>query len=593
MTAESLAGNRPGGAIFRLANRVAAHRPHLLVLGGFFAFFLLLLLPIPLSGSMLGSADSLFIPALSNTYLNQVKAAISGELLGRSMYPASIARYGETILGVAGMFMVFRGVGFSNVYAQYLTQVSQLSLMAFAAFLLAKQYSRSWACAAFAGFAFSTSNYLWADIDHLPIHFYWLPLLCIVFLKRAAEGGRSRALLAAGVVGGLQMYFSVQVYVYQTLMVGVIILFNFRELWRGYSLREKGLFAAGYTLLALPLVLFYLNTVLNLGVMDPFPRGTFEGFFALQLRDFGSALPGKLIRYWFVRSTEGGWHRVSHSAFIGFAIPVLAMLGLKPLSKRKLELAAIMAVGLLFALGSSIQLGETRVVSPLNVFYQFFPLAQYLRVGHRSYSLAILAASLLAGIGLDRVAKRFGGRKRGAALVLVAFVVVAGENISWPLNEYETLKYPSIPDGYVEFFRDKPEAVILDLPSNSTSWPLYIDDIIYVIWQTEHKRNIVGGVSGYFPPSRIDAQHYINGLPSTEAFQYFMDLGVTHFVWHDSPYLVCHAPHATYGCDPLTGTRSATVERAYPWSDGSLFLKLVFRNDYIFIYELLRDKPFR
>ena len=364
---------------------------------------------------MLGSADSLFIPALSNTVLNRIRGALLGEFAGLSMYPADIVRYGETGLGLGSVFILMRVLGVSNTYAQFLLQVGQLALMAFAAFLLAKQYSRSWACAAFAGFAFSTSNYLWADIDHLPIHFYWLPLLCIVFLKRAAEGGRSRALLAAGVVGGLQMYFSVQVYVYQTLMVGVIILFNFRELWRGYSLREKGLFAAGYTLTPLPLLLWNLNTVLHLGVAEVWPRANVEQFLALQLPDFLSALPHKLITYPFTTITPFGIGRVEHSAFLGLGIPLLAIVGLRRLSRQKLELLAIAAIGLLFSLGTTIRIGEVQLTSPLQLFYEYVPLANYLRVGLRSYSLVVLSLSLLAGIGLASAQTVVGDATFGAS----------------------------------------------------------------------------------------------------------------------------------------------------------------------------------
>ena len=567
---------------------LSAMRKHALIFSGFLAFFLLLLLPIPMSGSMLGTVDTLFGPALSNTFLNRLRALLSGAFVGQSMYPADIARYGETGVGLASIFVLFRAVGFDDIYSLYFTQVCLLASMAFATVLLARQYTQHLSSAVLAGFIFSASNYVWADVDHLPIHFYFLPLVSAYFLKRAIRQTSPRLLLAAGAAGGLEIYFSVQVYIYQTLILAVIALFGLRELWNGYSLREKCAFAACYALLPLPLVLFYLNTVINLGVVDVFPRTQWEQIYSLQLSDFRMALPNKLIMYPFTTASEGGWPRVAHSAFVGVAAPVLALVGLKGLSKQRLELVAMGLVGLLFSLGSTIDVGGIQITSPLFLFYRYVPLAQYLRVAHRGYSIFLLAMGILAGLGWERLAERL--RKRNNTLprvgLVFAFVFVAAENISWPLNIYETMKYPAIPQGYVEFFRDKPDALILDLPSNSTSWPDYIDEVIYVIWQTKHERNILGGVSGYYPPSRIETQHNTDLLPSEEAFRYFQDLGVTHFVWHNSPFLVCHIPHSELGCDPLTGTRSGIVAEGYSWLEGSPFLRLVFENDVISVYEL-------
>ena len=82
-------------------------REQLLILAAFFAFFLLLLLPVPVSGSVLGSVDSLYIPALANTYINRIQPILSVEVAGLSMCPASIVSDGESIFGIASIFMLF------------------------------------------------------------------------------------------------------------------------------------------------------------------------------------------------------------------------------------------------------------------------------------------------------------------------------------------------------------------------------------------------------------------------------------------------------------------------------------------------------
>ena len=485
---------------------------------GFLVFFMLLLLPIPLSGSILGTVDILFGPALSNTFLNRIQTILLGEFVGQSMYPADIARYGETGVGLASFFMVLKALGASDIYALYLVQATMLSLMAYATMLLAQEYGSSFPGAVLAGFAFSSSNYVWADIDNLPIHFYFWPLVSACFFKRAIRRKDAGALLTAGVAGGLQMYFSVQVYIYQTLMLGVLVMFALPELWRGFSTREKIRFAIPYVLIPLPLFLFYLNTPLNLGVVDPFPRTQWEHVYSLSAPDFLKVLPGKFLTYPFTSIGEGGWHRVAHAAFIGIAVPALALFGLKGFSKSKLELVTIAVLGIFFAMGTTIEVGGRHLTSPLTFFYQVVPLAKYLRVELRAYSLTILAISILAAVGCTQLARILGRWNRTLPAVGLAllFLLVGAENISWPLNAHETIPYPTIPEGYVEFFRDKPDALILDLPSHSTSWPGYIDEIIYVLWQTKHKRNILGGVIRVLPPDK-DGSTVLYGSPAIDA----------------------------------------------------------------------------
>lgn len=559
-----------------------------LILLGFSAFFLLLLFPIPSSGAIFGTVDTLFGPALSNTYLNRIKGAVLGQPFGQAMYPADIARYGETGIGSASIFMFFRVLGANDTYSLYLTQVTMLSLMAWATALLARLYTGSQKIALFVALIFCTSNFVWADIDHLPIHFYFFPLISAYCLKRAVGERKPKLILAAGVAGGLQMYFSVQVFIYQSILLGVIVLTNLRDLLRSYQWHERAYFAGTYVLIPMPLFLFYLNTVLNLGVIDVFSLSQWEEVYTLQLSDFFKTLPNKLFMYPFAEPSAGGWPRVAHSAFVGLATPALAIFGVRRFTSDKLELTLFGALGVLFSLGRSIEIAGTAIPSPLVLFYKYVPLSQYLRVELRSYSLALLAMSVLAGMGWLTIADRLRGwHRRLPSVGLVAVTLfIAVENFSWPLNVYELKQYPAIPRGYVAFFENKPDARILDLPSNSTDWPDYIDEIIYVIWQTKHKRDILGGVTGHFPPSRLETQRNVDLLPSDEAFDYFEDLGVTHFVWHDSPFLVCHIPHSTSGCDPETGERLGIVEEGYSWLNGSESLQLVYRDEMIRIYEL-------
>jgi len=557
----------------------------------FLAFFLLVLLPIPLSGSLLGPVDTLFTPAMGNTYINRLQAAISGGFVGGAMYPADVTSYGETSTGLAGVYMLFKGLGAGDMYALYFTQAIMFALTAFAALLFARHYTQRLAPAA--ALLFSTSNFLWANVDDLYAHFYFLPLLSAHCLKTAIQRRSARWLAAAGILGGLQVYSSGQTYIYQTMLLGVILLVNLREAWRALSWAGGALFAAGYLLIPLPRVLFYLHTINTLGAVDVWPVSAQARCFSLQLSGLISSLPGKWITYSFVHKYEAiwpwsTWCETRQLAFLGLGIPLLALLGLRRFGQHAGELLLIGGLGLLFALGPAVWLDDRVVPSPVLLFYKYFPLAKYLRIALRSYTLTVLSVSVLAALGLERLQDQLQrhGRRLPAAAAALCLAFVLAENISWPLNRDETVPWPETPAGYVEFFRDKPEALILDLPSVSGSWPGYMDEIRYLIWQTKHKRNILGGVFGYYPLTRIEAQHYADLLPSEEAFQYFQNLGVTHFVWHDSPHLYSHEPGSFITGGQKSGSGVNGPARDFSWLQNSDYLELVFSNDVLTIYEL-------
>lgn len=563
------------------------HRRHILATAGFLLAFLLLLLPAPRSGSFLGSFDTLFVPALGDTVLNRVRGFLTGEFVGQAMYPADILGYGETAFGTGLIFMFARLVGASDVVALYLTQAILLALMALGMLVLAEGLTGSFSAGLLAGFIFSTSNFVWADIDNLPIRFYFFPLLCMHFFIRAMEGRNPRYLVVSGILGGVQAYFSMQVFAYQSMMLAVAALAYIRTLW-GFSWRQKGAFVGTYLMIMLPILLFYLNTLLRLHPVDPWPRAEYEARYSLKLTDLLSTLPGKLITYPFTHLTQSQEMGISHSGFPGLLAPILAALGLLGRDRRKLFIVLISMAALILSLGTRIEIAGHIVESPLGLFYKYVPLAKYLRVQLRAYSVVLMGMSLLAAFGWRHAItalRRFSrGLRWGALAVVCAFV--AAENISWPVNAFELLAYPQIPPGYLAYFRDKPDALILDLPSRSTTWPFYIDDIIYVQWQTKHERNILGGVNGYYPQSRIDVQRLTDKLPSAGAFRYFRRLGATHFVWHKSPFLVCRPFQSNWGCNPVTRSRWATEAQGPDWLDSAPSLRLVFEDDAVKIYEL-------
>lgn len=566
-----------------------------LLLAGFLILFLSLLLHVPLSGSLLGTTDSLFIPALADTYLNRIQSLLTGEFFGQAMYPADIMRFGESYVGLLGVFMLFRAAGASDVYSLYFTQALMFSFMGVSATLFASNYTQRPLLALFVGLTFSTSGFIAANVDDLYTFAYGFPLLSAHLLKSALVQKNGRLLAWAALVAGVQAYFSMQLLIYELMILGVILLVNVSEFRRAFPLRAWGIALGAFAIAALPRIIFYVYTISALKVVDFWPISEQAFCYYLQPFDFFvSALPDKLITYGFVQTYQNvgrfsDFCGIRQLAFMGLGMPALALVGLFRPRKPQLEMLSIALLGLIFALGGIVKIGDRAFVSPLELFYRYFPLGTYLRVGLRSYALCVLAVSMLAMIGLGRIWDFLSKYRRwmpGAAF-LVSLIYVLAENISWPLNRLEVYPYPEIPAGYAEYFQDKPDALILDLPSLSAGWPGYMDEIRYVLWQTRHKRNTISGVTGYYPPTRARAQRRADLLPAPEAFAYFQQIGVTHFVWHDSPHIYSHPPGSfiTYG--PTDTNIIRLVARDFTWLEDSPYLERVFKNDVLTIYELL------
>ena len=129
-----------------------------------------------------------------------------------------------------------------------------------------------------------------------------------------------------------------------------------------------------------------------------------------------------------------------------------------------------------------------------------------------------------------------------------------------------------LPNEYAEFVKGKSGSLILDLPSRLDmlylNWdyarfnkpanfvwadrsspflnaadrgttalsylPLYHynREAIYMNWQTQHHQNIIGGVNGYYPVSRLIYDRWLEDLPDDHAIEWLRQQGVDFIVYH-------------------------------------------------------------
>jgi hypothetical protein len=560
------------------------------------AFFLALFAQFPRQEALPGNCDTLLAIALSNTYFNQLAALAGFGPAGMAMYPAGALMYGEKAPGIALVYSLFKLAGLGDVAAYYLVVTLIFALTGLAVFVFAGLFVRSWGARLFAGFAVACSNVMFTQIDDAVIWFYFFPLLALTYLARAAREDDAAWLRRAAVLGGLQIYFSMYVFVYQTILLtglSVYILLGRRTTWPRREWLRSALLYAG---IAAPLFATYIWAKWRLAIADPWDPFFLIRILSLTLADLYTALPGNLLY------GGGGlqtWYLTRHQNLIGLLVVAAAAYALVRHREHRLVLGGLALAGLVLALGPELMLTQTTapgVPAPLYPAYHWLPLAPYLRVPVRAYFLALLALSVLAAVTLDGLLARQARPRARAAILMLFFGVQFIENVPFPFTAYKLEARLKAPPEYAAYLAGHPEALVLDLPSDFhfayDNWsaeafadpyafvaadagraPLVVRDVTtvagshalvfaynrdmyYMIWQTQHHRNIVGGLNGYFPESRLVFDRWIKELPAERALRWLRKQGVTHIAYHRE-MIIAGDPEVMYGLETSPLLRKA------------------------------------
>ncbi|MES2963860.1 MAG: hypothetical protein V4760_08210 [Bdellovibrionota bacterium] len=512
-------------------------RSSLLSLGGFALVFLALFSQFPMTGRLPGNTDSLLALALSNLVLEKIGLFLSGELPFTAMYPArDVMAYGENCYGLAAIFIVFKVLTSSDLVSYYLFITTIFTLNAFAIMKLASHFVRDSGMAALAGLAFSLAGFTLGNIDDPNVVFVFFPALGLLFLLRGIERTDAKSVRTGLLLSGLQIWFGMYFFIYQFLMIAMLVPFHIEELRKLMNRKRTAGFAAAYVGPALPLIALYLYNQKTGEVVSPY-----EVFAdcSMTLANFFRHLPGNLIYPDAGRFLD--WVEIRKNAFPGVLLPVLAGIGLVATGlkeKRTRFVAFVMIVFLVLSFGSNIPgLARMRDV----------PYLSYLRVPSRFYLVTLLMASIFFAIGAEKIATYLKLQKSNVRHAVFA-VVVAGlfalENVPFPLFGYEYASLLAPSPSYAGFFREGEEKkIVLDLPSTVRFLPsqsvdsshrlwFFTREIVYMNWQTYHRQLIVGGANGYVSKARMDVEAAVRRLPESSALAELEKIGVELLVFH-------------------------------------------------------------
>jgi hypothetical protein len=558
MATEPLKSERPGLA------------PLLGLAAAYTALFLAIFAQFPRAGRLPGNCDTWYAVAFTNLYRNEIREWLGLGTYGSFLYPAANPfAYGETSVLLALLPIALRSLGLTDLTAYYVFVSVAYGLTAVAVCLFATLYVRRRVVAALAGLVFAASNFLLATIDSPHTVFFGLAFASLYLFKRYLLGGRPRDLWSSAVLAGLQAYVASYVFLLLGLAVAALAAANLRTIRERGQVRWIAAYGALAAALAAPFFVFYL--VRLTGHFDWRPQAVlFAEFNSLEPADLMNPLPGNLLypeghRFdhrdamalqkrlgrpdpafrtdEFAQMTGAGprpdeeslWVSSRRRAFVGLLPYLLAVLGAwRPFPGRR-DLLALYGVGVVLALGPLARVGSVALPLPLYALYELVPAAYVFRIPSRAFALALLGLAVLASRGLERLLerKRASGWRRRAAVMAVAAVVLL-ENVPVPMRSFEAAAWTRPPPEYLQFFSAQDGAVILNLPSGigyglaGSADDLYVfnRELIYMNWQAYHGRDIVNGVNGYIPRSRIAVQKLVSRLPSEVAVAGLARMGV-------------------------------------------------------------------
>ena len=552
--------------------------PHVVVFVVFAAFFFILFSQFPLAGRLPGNCDNWYAIAFTNIYLNQLGELLGAGSHGSFFYPVeNPLAYGETSFALALLPMVVRGVGIGDVWAYYVFISIVYATTAFATYLVATLYVGRRTLAAVAGLAFAASNFLLSTIDSPHTTFFAIAFLSVYYFKRYILYGRNRDLWYSMLLAGIQTYFGAYVFVFMAMVLVILGLANLRELLaRQAGFRRLVVYAGVVVVMSSP---FYASYFLKL--TDYFSWRSqavlFAEFNSLDLQDLFNPMPDNLLY------PEG--HRFDHSdaialqrrlgrsdpsfetpefllmigasprqdeeslwvssrkrAFIGAALYLLALVGAWRTFPGRRELLALIVVGFILALGPVNVFGDRVVPMPLYVLYEYLPGFHMFRIPGRAFALMLLAVVVCAAKGLELLLERYAPTSHRVPLVVALLVgaLVVVENVPFPMRSFEAAAYARPPRDYLRFFSDKHDAVVLNLPSgigyglagSADDLNVFNRELIYINWQTYLGLDIVNGVNGYIPHTRITTQKFIAGLPREDAIAGLARIGVDFIVFN-------------------------------------------------------------
>jgi len=536
-----------------LKNKIKINSPTLLAFLIFASVFLLLFIPFPLNKTIGGTCDALLTIASGNFFGNFLQSVFGTEILTSSLYPGTnILQWGESAVGLLFLFNFFKILGCNDILSWYFYVVTIFSLNSLGVFVLSHHYTKNFFLSILGGILFAFTNFAFVNIDDAHVFFYFFTAISVVLLLRYKKSGKIRLLYIASIISALQIYFSIYVFVYGTLVFTVFFIYatNLFQRLNQKKLIQTVTSFGFYLLIILPFVVFYWQAKTNTQAYIP-EFGSWNNIISnayLNFSDFFRVMPNNIVYPSEFKEVDVmfSFFEMRKSAFIG---------------------TFLMSAGLFFSIKYYKKLLPWIIVAVLGFTFSSYPYKilssnieffEIIRLPYRAYFISNLAVAVIAVVGISEILKKINKKQQFILIFLIAIIHIA-ENIPYPfpLSDYEFIKNeisinygiklqsgfdakniaPSTQLIKAVKTNTNEESVLLCLPSNRIFGEehgmfCYNRELIYMNHQSYFNRNMFNGVHGYFPNSRIEIQNKIDKLPTQVGFLKLSESGLTHIIYY-------------------------------------------------------------
>jgi hypothetical protein len=404
----------------------------------------------------------------------------------------------EHLLGLQPIYLPIALASGDPILAHQATLLVTFAAAFLATLVLVRRWTGAWTAGAVAGVLYAFSPFRALHLPALQIEAAWLLPLVVLAVERVAAGRGgwwTIGLAAAIAIQALSSYYLA----YATfVLVSVLLVFAAAD--AGTRARAGALVAATSAAATIVAVcsLPYLQArgEGTLGAVDPV-------FVAAS-----SARPGKTgapLALLLAVVTMPWWRR-----------------GVVPGVRRSslVALAAAALVAHVLALGPRIAIGGTTVPGPFALAAAVVPGWGLVRAPIRLNVVTTLGAAVLAGVGVAGIAARV---PRGASAIRLASLVVTLASI--PLATRTVPLQPVVPAGaepaVYDWLARAPDGPVLELPFHDFDSRLVGRDVEarrqrYAI---RHWRRLLGGYSGYVPPTYPVVSALARALPDPHALE--------------------------------------------------------------------------
>ena len=407
-------------------------------------------------------------------------------------------------------------LGVHQVTVYNIIFLSGFALSGAAMFLLVRALTRSTGAAFIAGFVFAFLPFRFMHYAHLEMQMaFWMPL-CLWSLHRTIRCGRIRDGVLTGLFFALQClscwYYGIFLSTFLAV-IGIVLLAS--EGYRRAAQPVRALAAGGVVavLIVAPMSMPYFAARQSVG-----ERPVDEiVFYSATPVNYVAAHPRNAL-YGDVTSRWGGQER---ELFMGFVVPLIALIGLwPPMSSSRIAYAIALVVVF------DLSLGFNGVLYPW--FHAYVLPYRGLRVPARMAMIVGLGMAVLAGYGAARLLRSARGAPGASRVVFAALAALI-------FIEYRsTLELKSIPRNAPPIYdtlSGGQRNVVLELPLIRPDISL---EPTFMYFSTFHWYNLVNGYSGFKPPSYDELLKAIETFPDEYSVGELRRRGVNHVIVHQA-----------------------------------------------------------